>query len=411
MAGRFVHRTLDSGIEFAANALPDRRTVAVEIRLLTGLTDESVEHLGVSRLVEETIDKGTAKRDGRAFSDAFDAIGARRGSWTGRQATGFTCVCLPEFLPDVIDLHTELLRTPTFPADACKVAVELTRQELTALDDEPRELTDKLLARQAYGPVLGRHGLGEPETIERITQDVIRAHWEQHFSAGRMQVVVAGAVDADAVADRLDGAFAGFGLSERSGRDAVPVDFEAARSHLDKELEQQQLAICYPGVPATDDAYPTQRAMLGILAGGMSCRLFTEVREKQGLVYWVDAWEDHPRGAGMIHLGASSTPDRCHKTYETLLREVDRLGEDLDLAELQRAVTSLIAKHETRGDITRALCGELASDIYYHGRPIATDEKIAKLKAVTVDDVRGYLDAHPRDRLSVVTVGPRKLEL
>ena len=411
MERQLVHRMLDCGIEFAANVLPDRHTIALEIRMLTGLTDEPEDRLGLARVLEETIDKGTAQRDGRAFSDAFDAIGARRNSWTGRQGMGFTGVCMPEFLSQVIDLHAEMLRTPTFPADACEVARELGFQELTALEDEPRELADKLLARQAYGPVLGRHALGERETIERITRDVIVEHWRTHFAAGRMQVSVAGAIDPDIVAGHFERAFSGFGSAEPAGREAVPVVFEARRTHLHKEVEQQQLAVCFPAVPVTDDAYPAVRVMLGILSGGMSSRLFTEVREKQGLVYWVDAWHDHPREAGMIHLGASSTPDRCHKTYETLLRETDRLSEDITEAELRRAVTGILAREETRGDITRARCGELADDIFFFGRPVPSEEKTAKVQAVTIDDITAYLASHPRDQLSVVTVGPRELEV
>jgi predicted Zn-dependent peptidase len=411
LQAELIHRQLDCGIELAACVMPDRHTASLGIRVLTGMTDEPADMLGLSRFVEDTIDKGTEQRDGRALADAFDAIGAQRSSWTGRQATGFSCLCLSEFLPEVIDLHAELLRTPTFPQEACDVARELGHQELSALEDDARELTDKYLARQTYGPVLGRHPLGEVDTIARIDRDVIVKHWGAYFAAGRMQVALAGALDIDAVIDRFERAFEGFGSAEHAGRDSVDFAFEPKSTHYAKDLEQQQLAVCYPGVPITDEKYPVERIMLGVLAGGMSARLFTEVREKQGLVYWVDAWNDHPRGTGMIHLGASSKPERCHKTYETLLREIDRLSEDLTEDELQRAVSGILIRSETRGDVTQARRGELADDLYHHGRPVRRDEKIAKIQAVTIDDIKAYLADHPRDRLGVVTVGPRELQI
>jgi predicted Zn-dependent peptidase len=156
--------------------------------------------------------------------------------------------------------------------------------------------------------------------------------------------------------------------------------------------------------------YPTERVLMGVLSGGMSGRLFTEVREKQGLVYWVGAWHENPRDAGMVFLGASTTPQRADRTYATLLREVDRLSDDLMQDELNRAVTGIVARTETRGDITRARCGEMADDLFHYGRPVPPAEKLSWVRAVTIEHVKRYLLEHPRTQLSVVTLGPRALE-
>lgn len=404
-----VHRTLPCGVEFAAEILPGRPTAALEIRILAGYADEPADKLGLARLLEQVVDKGTARRDGRGVLDAFDAIGAQRSSATGRHTTAFSTLVLPEFLPQALDLHAEMLRTPTLPQDACDVAVELASQELSSLEDDPQSLAEKLIDRQAYGAVLGRHPLGERGTLETITRADIEAHWHKTFAAGRMLVCVAGDVNVDAVAEHVQKCFDGFGSAQSAGRNAVPIEFAAARTHHAKELEQEQIAICYPGVALTDKEYPTEQVMLGVLSGGMSSRLFAEVREKQGLVYWVGAWSEHPRSAGMIHLGASTTPERCDKTFETLLREVDRLRDDLEPGEVQRAIVGITARTETRGDITRAHCTELVNDLFHHGHPIPIEEKVARIQAVDVAAIQRYLDAHPRNVLSVVTLGPREL--
>jgi len=404
-----IHRHLSCGIEFAAEVLPGRPPAARAIRGLAGAAHDPADRLGLARLVEETLDKGTARRSGRELLDAFDAIGAQRSSATGRDTTAFGCVCLPEYLPQAIELHAEMLRTPTFPEEACRVAIDLAVQELSALEDDPQALTDKLMDRQAYGPFLGRHPLGEKETLQRIRRaDVVR-HWQTTFSAGRLLVSVAGPGDPGRVADCLEKCFAGFGSPESNGREAQPLVFSAVRTHHPKELEQEHIGICYPGVPVTHADYPVERVLIGVLAGGMSGRLFTEVREKQGLVYWVGAWHEHPRNAGMIHLGASSTPENADKTYRTLLREVDRLSDDLLESEVDRAIVGITARTETRGDITRAHCSELAADLFHYGHPVPIEEKLAAVQAVTVPAVKRYLAEHPRDRLSVVTLGPRAL--
>mgnify|MGYP002814057645 CR=1 FL=1 len=385
------------------------------MRVFAGYAFEDERYLGLAHLIEETINKGTARRDGRALSDAFDEIGATHASFTGRETVGFCSLCLPEFLGRVIDLHAEMICTPSFPDDACKVAVELAEQSLEALGDDPSELAKKMLYAQAYGQPLGRHPLGEAETLGRIQREHIVRHWREYYAPRGMLAAIAGDVDVAAVSDRLEAAF---GAGAAASKDATigdstarfAIQFEPNYRHFKKELEQEQIALCFPGAAATDEDFAVEKVVIGILAGGMSGRLFTEVREKQGLAYWVGAWTDQPRAGGMVHLGASTTPQNLERTYSTLLREIGRLGDDLTQAELDRAIAGLVTRARTRGDVTRARAAEAAEDLFYYDRVIPTEEKLARIAAVTIADIRRYLDTHPRDRLSVVTIGPKGLE-
>ncbi len=404
-----LHRRLDCGIDFGAALLPDRPTISLHLILRNGAAYEPDDRLGVARLAEQTISKGTARHDGRGLSDAFDLLGIQRSSATGREATTFRCTCLPEFLPQTIDLYAEMLRTPTFPDEACRVAVELATQELAALDDDPGELSRKLIHEQAYGRRLGREPLGTPDSLSRIGRAEIEAYWRDTYSADRMQFVAAGPVDADRLAEQLEQAFGSFVSRRDQARQPIDLDFAPTRRHHAKELEQEYIMLCWPGVPKTDPQAPVERVMVGILAGGMSGRLFTEVREKQGLVYWVGAWAERPRGSGMIHVGASTTPERCDKTYATLLREVDRLAEDLDEEELRRAITGITARQEREADLTHVHASELADDLFYFGHPIPVEQKLAEVRGVTIESIRQYLRTHPRNRLCVMTLGPREL--
>ncbi len=404
-----VHRQLDGGIDFAAEVMPDRPTVSFNLRFRSGTAYEPEDRLGVARLVEQTASKGTARHDGRGLADAFDAMGIQRGSSTRGETITFRCRCLPEFVDGAIDLYAEMLRTPTFPLDACRVATDLAIQDLAALEDEPMDLAHKLINDQAYGPRLGRTALGTVETLGRIRREDVEAYWAETFTARRMQVAAAGALDADRFAEKVASAFAGFGEATTEARDRIPLEFEPTNRHHAKDLEQDYMMVCWPGVPMDHPDEPVQRVMVGILSNGMSGRLFTEVREKQGLVYWVGAWVGHPRGSGMIHIGASTQPDRCDRTYATLLREIDRLTEDLTNDELRRVVTAITSQKEREADITRARADNLANDLFYFDRPIPVAEKLAKVRAVTIEDIRRYLNAHPRNRLSVLALGPRAL--
>ncbi|MCK4659603.1 MAG: insulinase family protein [Phycisphaerae bacterium] len=400
------HQVLNCGIELVGAHLPTRRAVTMEIRFLAGTSDEPADQLGVAHLIGETVDKGTEKRGGRELLDAFDVLGASHGSWVGRECSGYHLLCLPEFFDQTVSLHAEFLRTPTFQDQACRVAVELACQEITALDDDPHALLDKLLGMKSYGQLLGRHSLGERETLERIGPDQIRKQWEKTYHAGRMLVSVAGPLEPQVVAQSLERWFEGFGSPQRSGRGPKQIEFAEGNWHYPKDAQQQHLGICYAGVPMGHEDYPIEQVIIGLLAGGMSARLFTEVREKQGLVYWVSAWHEHPRGSGMIFLGASTTPARCDKTYSTLLRELERLGEDLVDDELARAKAGILVRSEMSADVTRSRCGELIDDLFHFGHPLPRQEKIDRVQAVTIEDVKRYLAAHPRAPRCVVTLGP-----
>ena len=403
----YYHRRLDCGVELAVLPLEGRRTAAFEIRILAGLACEPDDKLGVAKLVEETIDKGTEHKTARELTDALDAIGAQCGSGTGRESTVFRCSCLPEYVEKALALYAEFLRTPTFPDEFCRVAIDLARQELIALEDDPGELARKLIGPHAFGPRLGRHELGTAESIERITREDIVAYWRRHFGTNRILLAVAGVIDVDRVVAAVERLFAGFGEGVEDGRIPPPIEFTPGSHHHDKKLEQQHVLMCWPGVRVADDEYPVERMAVVVLGDGMSSRLFTEVREKQGLVYWVGAWDEHPRQGGMIFMGASTRPERCEQTIQTLLREVDRLSEDISEAELERAKVGFIAKSQTHGDITRARTSELGSDLFHYGRPVPVEEKNAKITAVTIADVRRYLAEHPRDRRCVLTLGPK----
>jgi predicted Zn-dependent peptidase len=400
---------LDCGIEVGLACLPEAQVVAMEFRVLAGAAHEPAEKLGLARLIKETITKGTARRDGRALLDAFDEIGASLGAWAGREATGFTCVCLPEFVERAVGLHAEFLQTPTFPDEAFAAAVTLAEQELAALEDDPPSLADKLISRQGFGAVLGRHPLGERETLGRIRRADLLEHWQKTFAAGRMQVTVAGAVEPKAVASLLEQHFTTMGSNRRAGREKIDLTFTPARRHHPRELEQEQIAICFPSAAVTDGDFPVERVLLGVLSGGMSARLFTEVREKQGLAYDVHANNDNPRGWGMIFVSASCKPDRAETTFLTLLGEIDRLSEDLTEEELDRARARIIAREETLADLTRSRRSMLAYDLFHRGYPLPVEQRIAQIRRVTAEDVARYLAVHRRDRLSILTLGPHQL--
>lgn len=407
---QYFHANLLSGVEFAADVLPDRDTVTLVFRMLTGVADDPPDLTGVGMIVERTLSKGTANYDGRALADAFDRLGAQWSGVAGRQSTVLRVLCLPEYVEQSLELVVEMLQRPTFPDEAVRVAVDLAQQDLKHMEDDPQDLVRLMIQRLTLGPVYGRYAGGEPETLARITPAAVRQRWEHTYAAGRLQVAAAGPIDVVRLGQLIDEAFAGFGSAEPAGRDLVQMPFSSGWVHRHKELKQQYMSLTLPGLRRDDPRYWVEQVMLGVLSGGMSGRLFTEVREKQGLVYWVGAWNENPRGWGILHVGASTTPERCELTYRTLLRELERIGEDLTDAEMHRARNQLIAQMQTESDLTRARAGGISDDLFHFGRPFGPEPKVAALRAVTTQDVLDYARQLPRQTLCIATLGPRDLQ-
>lgn len=405
-----VSRRLAGDVSLLAEEIPGYHTASLIVRVEGGVYTEPDDLLGAAYILEQALDKGTETHDGRQLADAFDAIGAHHAVYTGRQSWILAVSALPEHLPRSIELLGEIATTPTFPDELVHTAISLTEQELTALEDSPRGLLRRQMASQTLGPLLGRHMLGTRETLAKITPQAIRDLWKQAQGQRALSVTVAGAFDLAAVEDAL------LGWIERLPKEGFPVPpisdrgFSAARSHISKpDLEQTQIGISFPGVPYDDAEQATEHVLLSVLSGGSSARLFTEVREKLGLVYWVGAWHEQPRGLGLMHIGAATKPERAEQTYETLLREVARLENDLTETELERAKIGLIADSATSGAAVQQRVNDLLIDQFHLGHAVDPEEKRAAIRAVTLDDIRTYLHAHPRDALSIVTVGPRAL--
>ncbi|MGE3182474.1 MAG: M16 family metallopeptidase [Phycisphaerae bacterium] len=406
---KYHHEFLSSGVEFAAEEMPERNTVAIMIRLLAGTADSAEEHTGVAELVEDVLPKGTLTRSGKDLADAFDLLGVKWGGATGRQSTLFRALCLPEYTHDVIDLLAEFLTQPALDDDVCRVSIELAQQELKTLEDSPDDLVRVMSQLATYGPRYGRWSGGTTESLEAITPDIMRSFYREFYCAGRMQFAVAGRVHVEDVAAQLDRCFERFGSGVPAGREDALFPWSPTKQHQSKDLEQEYIAITLPGATRGTTAFPMEQVMLGVLSGGMSSRLFTEVREKLGLVYWVGAWHEQPRGSGAIHLGASTTPARCRKTFETLLGELKRLGKDVTQEEVDRAKNQIISHAYTDDDLTRAHASGLSDDLFHFGKPIGVEPKLDAIRAVRLADVRAYAKALRIQELCVCTLGSEKI--
>jgi predicted Zn-dependent peptidase len=401
---------LDNGIQIVVEPMAGAQSVSVAFRFPYGAKDDPPDRLGLARVAEETVFKGTPARDARAVFDAFDALGVRRGSATDVETTDFRAQVLPRHFREAIALYGEVLRTASFPDDQVDISKALSLEELKRLEDSPFEKVMYLTMQAGLGDPLGRIPLGEPESVATISPNGVRSHWSNTCRPNGLLISVAGGVEASEVFDAIEDAF-GDWPDDGGPPPPPPHPTVAAKSvHYPKESEQEHIGMLFGAVPRGHELYYAGQLAVAVLSGSGSSRLFTEVREKRGLVYHVGAYYRARRGGGLIALYAGTTAERADETLVVCRREIERLAEDVTPEELERAKTVLKGRLFTTGDLADGRSGSLLEDLFLDGNTRSVGHIARGVDSVTLDQIPTYLEAFPATPTALATLGPRPLE-
>jgi predicted Zn-dependent peptidase len=255
---------------------------------------------------------------------------------------------------------------------------------------------------------LGRNTMGKKEELEKLTLDLCKTDHASRYQPGEAILAVAGNVDFDAISSEVEKYFGGW-----TPKPQTPVKLLPPPGNYHFELtpsEQTHIGIAYPSVPETHDDYYTARMAIECLSGGMSGRLFTEIREKRGLVYSVGASYTSLRGIGTIFGYAGTSNDRAQATLDCFVAELHRLSEGVKQDELDRAKIGLKASTIMSGESTGARAGAIAHDFFMRGRIRTLKEITDAIDSVSVDQVNAYLKQNKPGPFTIVIVGPKELK-
>jgi predicted Zn-dependent peptidase len=310
-------------------------------------------------------------------------------------------------LPAALEIYADILRRPHLPEQELEPVKALALQDLSGLEDEPRQKVMIELRRRLYPPPLGRDRRGTPEGIEALTIRDVRAQHKRLFQARGCILSVAGNIDWPALKDQVGRLFgdwpAGDEPTIQLGRPPEPT------AHLEKETTQTQIAVAYPSVPFGHPEYYEAQAAVYVLSGGMSSRLFTEVREKRGLCYAVGASYSTLKDRGSVLCYAGTTNDRAQETFDVLLAELQRLGDGIEPEEVERVQAGLKSSLVMQEESTSARAGAMASDWYYLGRVRTLDEIQAAVNGLTPQGIVEHVRRFPPRDYTIVTLGPKPL--
>ncbi len=400
---------LANGMVLLGEPMAGVESVAFDILMPAGasLLPEGVA--GAANVIEDWIFRGAGTRDNRALSDAMDGLGLHRSSSVGSAHLSIGAALEASNLAEAIALHADVICAPRLTDEEFEPARQLAVEGLLALDDEPRQKVMLELRKRFYPDPLGRSTAGEIEELKPLTAERTRQIVKDHFNAGQMIMSVAGKYDFGKVCEQVDRLFGpARGNPVQPPKPGTPA---GKYTHIHNDGAQVHIGLMTKTVKFTDPDYYNAKLATSVLSGGMSARLFTEVREKRGLCYAVAARYHSLREAAGLMAYAGTTPDKAQETLDVIIAEFRRLAEGISEEELDRAKvglkSALIMQSESSGSRSSAL----GNDYYMLGRVRSLDEIKQNIEATTVDSILRFLRANPFDEFTIVTIGPREVRV
>jgi predicted Zn-dependent peptidase len=312
-----------------------------------------------------------------------------------------------ENLADALDLYADIILRPQLKEEQFELARQLAVDSVHALDDDPRQKLILKLREQFYPSPLGRSTVGDIEELKALTAESTRGIIKEKFNLSEVIFAVAGKYDFDAVAEQIEKLFERDG--EKSAEPAALGAKGGAYTHLGNDGAQVHIGLMTETVKPTDDDYYNVRVAVSVLSGGMSARLFTEVREKRGLCYAIGARYHGLKEAAGIMCYAGTTPGKGQETLDVIIGEFNRLSEGISEEEIQRAKVGLKSALILQSESSSSRAGGIASDYYMFGRVRSLDEIKNKVEETTVDSVLAFLLNNKFKDYTVVTIGPKEV--
>ncbi|MCW5757846.1 MAG: insulinase family protein [Phycisphaeraceae bacterium] len=400
-------RELECGAVLLVEPMAGVKSCALNWSLPAGAAAEPAERLGLSGIVAEMVQRGAGGLTSREHADALDAAGVSRGLDTGMRTSRLSATFVGQDLDQAIPLLADMIVRPNMDKDAFAPAQSLALQELEALDDDPQERAAVEAMARHLPPPFNRSNYGTRDGLSACTPaDALKFLRSAYVPRGSI-IALAGDVDPMLAQDALDAALTGW--TGEKGEPTTRGQAPRGRDHIHDDGAQVQIIVMRDAPSEGTSQAACERLATAVLSGGMSGRLFTEVREKRGLCYAVHASYTPERDTGWQTAYVGTTPERAAESLEVLFAELDRLATPQGAPteeEFQRARVGLKSRIVFGGESTAARAGALANDYRKLGRCRSLEERVAEIDAIDLPALRRYLADYDRGVPTVLTLGP-----
>lgn len=400
------HRSFPNGLRVVAEKVPGVRSVAVGVWVDVGSRDEVPATYGASHFLEHLLFKGTDRWSAEAIARALDAVGGEFNAWTSKEQTVFHVRVLDDDLALGLDILADITQRPALRPDEVDSERNVVLEEINMYEDSPDELVHDIFGETILGHhALGRSVLGTKDTIAQMARDDVAAHFGRWYGASRTVVAIAGNIDPDAVAERIAEQWATMSPATGVRELAVPAGAASTEVRV-RDTEQTHLVIGAPAFARADDRRYALSAVNHVFGGGMSSRLFQEIRERRGLVYSTYSYRALFEETGYMAAYAGCAPARAAETLDLLHAQWDAMGGGITAEELAGAKGHLRAQIAMGEEDTGSRMGRIGKSLLTHGEVPTVDELIARIDAVSLDDTSALCAELFTRPLSMVALGP-----
>lgn len=397
---------LDNAITVVTHSMPHLASTALGVWVAAGSRCESAEENGISHLLEHMAFKGTRGRSAKDIAEEIENVGGEVNAATSLESTSYYARVLAGDVPLAVDILADILQDSVFEEGELDREKHVIGQEIGAALDTPEDYVFDLFQRTAFpDQPIGRPILGSVEQVNGFSAPDLRRYLSRHYTGGRTVIAAAGKLGHRDLVRLCRKKFKHFG----EGADIIPEPavYVGGEAREERDLMEAQLVLGFPGLSYRHGDYLTAQIASSILGGGMSSRLFQEVRERLGLCYSIYAFHWGFEDAGLFGISAATGQRDVGALIEETLAEIAIAAHETTEVEVRRAQAQLKAGLLMTLESPMARAGQIARHIMFHGRVLPLDELVEKVDAVTVADVCAFLERMLAcKRPTLAAVGP-----
>lgn len=399
--------TLANGLTVATERMPEIATATLGVWVGTGSRHEQAREHGLSHLIEHMAFKGTTRRSARQIAEDIENVGGDINAATSVEYTSYTARVLGENVDVALDVLGDILIHSAFEAGELAREKGVILQEYAAVEDTPDDLIYDAFMETAFtGQPLGRPILGTPDTIKSFDEAAIRSFLAREYTPGKMVLAAAGDVDHARIVDAAERLFGAMPAVQVSSPETGL--YSGGERRITRKLEQANVVLGLPGLSFRDPGYYAVHLFAHILGGGLTSRLWHEVRENRGLAYSIDAFHWPFSDCGLFGIGAGTAGADVAELMDVTLDCMQQATRDISEIEMIRAKAqmkvALLTALETPGGRIERIARQLLS----WGRVVPSDEIVLKVDALTADQVRAAGARLLQGAPTLAAIGPIK---
>lgn len=380
--------TLPNGLRIITDYVPSVESVAVGIWVGVGTRNENLNVNGVAHMVEHMLFKGTASRNTREIIEAIENVGGRMNAFTGREVTGYHVHLLKDDLPLAMDVLADMVQNSVMPEEELEQERGVILQEIGMCNDTPDDIIFDNYFETAYpSQSLGAPILGTSDIITGMTRDTLMAYVKSFYTPSRLVVCASGNLDHDAFVRQVESSFTALPTGENDNKTAA-VYAGGVEHRTKRELEQSHLILGFQGLSYVDPDYYAVRVLAALFGGGMSSRLFQEVREKRGLVYSIYSFHSSYTDDGQFGIYAGTGADKLPALIPVICDEILKLSDTINEEELKRAKAQLRSSALMGRESMMRRADQNAKDMLLYGKLRTPDDIIESINAVDIPTLK-----------------------